>query len=151
MDHPIEWLPAEGEPAQLILLLRGGRSDATALLPWAQARRSQFPQAAMVAPDAPTRWAGHPTQRLWYGIGGLTPDNWPDRVARCVAWMADLGALPRSTSPRASAMSCTRCRSSAPCGGCRTTLPGARPAGARPTSVRAEPVEALDHHHPCSS
>ena len=63
MEHPIEWLPAEGEPAQLILLLHGWRSDATALLPLAQALRSQFPQAAIVAPDAPTRWGEHPTQR----------------------------------------------------------------------------------------
>ncbi len=46
MDHPIEWMPAEGDPAQLILLLHGWRSDATALLPLAQALRSQFPQAA---------------------------------------------------------------------------------------------------------
>jgi phospholipase/carboxylesterase len=84
MDHPIEWLPAEGEPAQLILLLHGWRSDATALLPLAQALRSQFPQAAIVAPDAPTRWADHPTQRLWYGIDGLTPENWPGRVAGCL-------------------------------------------------------------------
>jgi phospholipase/carboxylesterase len=84
MDHPIEWLPAEGEPAQLILLLHGWRSDATALLPLAQALRSQFPQAAIVAPDAPTRWPGHPTQRLWYGIDGLTPANWPGRVAECL-------------------------------------------------------------------
>lgn len=84
MDHPIEWLPAEGEPAQLILLLHGWRSDATALLPLAQALRGQFPQAAIVAPDAPARWAGHATQRLWYGIEGLTPDNWPGRVAECL-------------------------------------------------------------------
>ncbi len=81
MDHPIEWLPAAGQPAQLILLLHGRRSDATALLPLAQALRSAFPQAAIVAPDAPTRWGEHPTQRLWYSIDDLTPENWPERVA----------------------------------------------------------------------
>jgi phospholipase/carboxylesterase len=84
MDHPIEWLPAEGEPAQLILLLHGWRSDATALLPLAQALRAQFPQAAIVAPDAPTRFGEHPTQRLWYGIDGLTAANWPGRVEACL-------------------------------------------------------------------
>jgi phospholipase/carboxylesterase len=90
-DLPIEWLPAEGEPAQLILLLHGWRSEATALLPLAQALRSQFPQAAIVAPDAPERFAGRPRQRLWYGIDGLTPENWPGRVAECLpgleAWV----------------------------------------------------------------
>lgn len=84
MEHPIEWLPAEGEPAQLILLLHGWRSDATALLPLAQALRSQFPQAAIVAPDSPARYQGRPHQRLWYGIDGLTPENWPGRVAEAL-------------------------------------------------------------------
>lgn len=84
MQHPIEWLPAEGGPAQLILLLHGGRSDATALLPLAQALRSQFPQAAIVAPDAPALYQGRPNQRLWYGFDGLTPENWPERVAEAL-------------------------------------------------------------------
>lgn len=96
MELPIEWLPAEGPPAQLILLLHGWRSEATALLPLAQALRSQFPQAAIVAPDSPQRYAGRPHQRLWYSIEGLTPANWPGRVAECLpgleAWVRAMQA-----------------------------------------------------------
>ncbi len=42
MELPIEWLPAQGRPEQLILLLHGWRSDARALMPLAQALRSAF-------------------------------------------------------------------------------------------------------------
>ena len=53
MQLPIEWLPAKGPPEQLILLLHGWGSDAMAMAPLAQALRSAFPQAAVLAPDAP--------------------------------------------------------------------------------------------------
>jgi phospholipase/carboxylesterase len=96
MQLPIEWLPAEGRPEQLILLLHGWGSDGTAMAPLAQALRSQFPQAAVLAPDAPTACdragvlqavapaAAAPAaakRRQWYSIAGLTDHNWPDRVA----------------------------------------------------------------------
>jgi phospholipase/carboxylesterase len=92
LNHAIEWLPEDGSPPQqLLLLLHGWRSEGTALAPLAQALRAQFPQAAVLAPDAPTRFGEHPTQRLWYGIDGLTPENWPARVAGCLpplhAWV----------------------------------------------------------------
>jgi len=53
MELPIEWLPAEGRPEQLILLLHGWRSDGRAMAPLAQALRNAFPQAAVLAPDSP--------------------------------------------------------------------------------------------------
>ncbi len=78
---PVEWLPEGGEaPEQLVLLLHGWAEDATAMLPLAQALRSTFPKAAVLAPDAPE--AADPPQRgrQWYSIEGLTPQNWPQRV-----------------------------------------------------------------------
>ena len=83
MQLPIEWLPADGAPEQLIVLLHGLGSDAMAMAPLAQALRNAFPQAAVLAPDAPTPFerGGAAGQRQWYGIAGLTPETWQQRVA----------------------------------------------------------------------
>jgi phospholipase/carboxylesterase len=78
MELPIEWLPDlpdNGRPEQLIVLLHGAGSDAIALLPLAQALRSEFPNAAVLAPDAPQRYdsidlgaapAGCMRRRQWF-------------------------------------------------------------------------------------
>lgn len=87
MELPIEWLPAEGAPQQLILLLHGWGGDGSSLAPLAQALRQQFPQAAVLAPDArdqaEAQVAGRPGPggRQWYSVDGLTEANWPQRVA----------------------------------------------------------------------
>jgi len=90
MELPIEWLPVEGPPQQLILLLHGWGGDGTSLAPLAQALRQQFPQAAVLAPDAPdaadapdTDSAGRPGPggHQWYSVDALTEANWPTRVA----------------------------------------------------------------------
>lgn len=87
MELPIEWLPAEGAPQQLILLLHGWGQDARHLAPLAQALRAQFPQSAVLAPDAPheadAQLAGKPGPggRQWYSVEGLNEANWPQRVA----------------------------------------------------------------------
>jgi phospholipase/carboxylesterase len=81
MQLPIEWLPAEGAPQQLIVLLHGWCSDATAMLPLAQALRSNFPQAAVLAPDAPHPADAGKPGRQWYSVDGLTEANWPQRAA----------------------------------------------------------------------
>lgn len=122
MELPIEWLPAEGAPEQLILLLHGWRSDGRALAPLAQALRQTFPRSAVLAPDSPWPFvrAGASQRdpapatgadrsdlgRLWYSIEGLTPENWPGRVAAClpalVAWVRAqqrrLGVGPAATA-----------------------------------------------------
>jgi phospholipase/carboxylesterase len=81
---PIQWLPAQGAPEQLILLLHGWGSNGHAMAPLAQALREQFPQAAVLAPNAP-----HPYERSnrpatglrqWYAVDDLTPDIWTARV-----------------------------------------------------------------------
>lgn len=90
MQHPIEWLPAQGRPEQLILLLHGWASDAQDLLPLAQALRSEFPQAAIVAPESPLPADGGRRGRQWYSIEGLAEDLtvWPARVTEALALLA---------------------------------------------------------------
>ncbi len=131
MELPIEWLPATGRPEQLILLLHGWRSDGRAMAPLAQALRNAFPQAAVLAPDSPLAFeraprdeaeeghdvvagvgtdlgpdAGRDLGRMWYSIEGITPGNWPGRVAGClpplIAWVRAqqrrLGVGPAATA-----------------------------------------------------
>jgi phospholipase/carboxylesterase len=81
MQLPIEWLPAAGRPEQLIILLHGWGNDATTMAPLAQALRQQFPQAAVLAPDAPGAPGEAGRRRQWYPINGLTDANLPQRVA----------------------------------------------------------------------
>lgn len=79
---PIEWLPAHGAPEQLILLLHGHGGRADTMAPLAQALRAAFPQAAVIAPDAPLPADGaEPGARQWVATQGLGPAVWPDRVA----------------------------------------------------------------------
>ena len=87
MHHTLEWLPAEGRAEQLLLLLHGFAGSGADMAPLAQALRAAFPQAAVLAPDAP-----HASQLVgtgadasarasqWYAVSGLTPENWPARV-----------------------------------------------------------------------
>lgn len=86
MHHTHEWLPAQGRPEQLLLLLHGWGGSGADMAPLALALRAAFPQAAVLAPDAPhahTRADGSPgadSARQWYAVAGLTPQNWPGRV-----------------------------------------------------------------------
>jgi phospholipase/carboxylesterase len=89
MNLSIEWLPSEGAPEQLILLLHGWGSDGRAMAPLAQALRLAFPQAAVLAPDAPHPFERGGTQRQWYGVDDLTPDIWPQRVAAALPGLRD--------------------------------------------------------------
>jgi phospholipase/carboxylesterase len=75
MDLPIEWLPANGQAEQLVLLLHGWGQGGAAMAPLAQVLRAQFPQAALLAPDAPlpaVSQPGAPTPapdgRAWWAI-----------------------------------------------------------------------------------
>ena len=81
---PIQWLPALGAPEQLILLLHGWGSNGNAMAPLAQALREQFPQAAILAPDAPHAYerSTRPATALrqWYAVDDLTPEIWTARV-----------------------------------------------------------------------
>jgi phospholipase/carboxylesterase len=85
MQLPIEWLPAQGDPEQLIVLLHGWGEDGRAMAPLAQALRAQFPQAAVLAPDAPGEAGAGKGGRQWYGIRQLDPVTWPARVEAALA------------------------------------------------------------------
>jgi phospholipase/carboxylesterase len=86
MQPVIEHLPEQGRPAQLLLLLHGWAQRAEALAPLADALHRQFPQAAVLVPEAPTPADGGRRGRMWYSIEGLdaSPDIWPARVAEQV-------------------------------------------------------------------
>ena len=106
MQLPIEWLPTEGTPEQLILLLHGWGSDAMAMAPLAQALRSAFPQAAVLAPDAPSAYERGGPARQWYSVAGLTPEVWQQRLDTVLpplqAWVRAqqqrLGVAPAATA-----------------------------------------------------
>lgn len=104
---PLEWLPAEGPPAQLLILLHGWASDGSAMAPLAQALRAKFPQAALLAPDAWDPADGDRPGRQWYGVDDLTPQNWPERVdagvARLRPWVRAQQRL-RGVGPAATAL-----------------------------------------------
>jgi phospholipase/carboxylesterase len=91
MQLPIEWLPAEGAPEQLILLLHGVGADGASMAPLAQALRAEFPQAALLAPDAPHPFDAGGPGRQWFSVAGITEANRAERVAAAlpplVAWV----------------------------------------------------------------
>ncbi len=89
MQLAIEWLPAAGEPEQLILLLHGWGCDGRAMAPLAQALRRAFPQAAVLAPNAPQACERGGPARQWYAVDGLTPQTWPQRVADALPGVRD--------------------------------------------------------------
>jgi len=81
MQLPIEWLPAAGAPEQLIVLLHGVGANGAGMAPLAQALRAEFPQAALLAPDAPNPFDGGGTGRQWFSVAGITEANRAERVA----------------------------------------------------------------------
>lgn len=51
MPNTLQWLPAHGQPQQLMVLLHAGGAGAQAMAPLAQVLRRQFEQAAVLAPE----------------------------------------------------------------------------------------------------
>lgn len=98
MHLPIEWLPVEGRAEQLILLLHGNGAAATQMEPLAQVLRAEFPQAALLAPDAPEPFASPEGAaaaapdattargaRQWFAQAGLTEHDRGERTAQALA------------------------------------------------------------------
>jgi phospholipase/carboxylesterase len=106
MQLPIEWLPAQGAPEQLIVLLHGWGSAGAVMAPLAQALRAEFPQAALLAPDAPHAFEGGGPGRQWFSVHGIGDENRPARVAAALPplldWLrtqqARLGVAPAATA-----------------------------------------------------
>jgi phospholipase/carboxylesterase len=72
---PIEWLPASGAPEQLIILLHGQASNGGAMAPLAQALRAEFPQAALLAPDAPLPAGAGGNLHQWFDADSLEDEG----------------------------------------------------------------------------
>ena len=89
MHTPIEWLPDAGAPEQLILLLHGAGADGAAMAPLAQALRAEFPQAALLAPDAPQAFDGGGSGRQWFSLRGIDEHNRAGRVAAVLPGLHD--------------------------------------------------------------
>lgn len=66
---------------QLILLFHGVGSSAQAMVPLGQAYARAFPQAMVVAVDAPFPSELAPGGRQWFSVAGVTEENRPARVA----------------------------------------------------------------------
>jgi len=97
MQHNTEWLPATGTPEQLIVLLHGVGSQGAAMEPLARALRAEFPQAAVLAPDAPHAFDGGGAGRQWFSVAGITDAN---RAARVAAVLPALHAWLRKEQDR---------------------------------------------------
>jgi phospholipase/carboxylesterase len=91
----LQWLPAEGRPEQLMLLLHGVGDRAAGLSALALALRRAFPQAAVLAADGFEPFDGDPLNltrgRQWFSRQGLTDENRPERVRavlpKLAAWV----------------------------------------------------------------
>ncbi len=88
LPDTLQWLPASGPPAQLMLLLHGGGASAADMAPLAHTLQAAFPQAALLAPQgfAPAD-AGAPG-RQWFSADGLTEATQPARVAAVLPRLA---------------------------------------------------------------
>jgi phospholipase/carboxylesterase len=84
MQLPIEWLPVTGRAEQLIILLHGWAETGASMAPLAQVLRAKFPQAALLAPDAPEPAGAGRSGRQWYTIRRCDDAGWLDRVAAAV-------------------------------------------------------------------
>ncbi len=83
---PIEYLPTNGPPDQLMVLLHGWASDAQAMQPLAEALRERWPQAAILVPQANEPADAGRRGAQWYSIEGLHVDGlWAARVAALAA------------------------------------------------------------------
>ncbi len=106
--HVLQWLPAQGVPAQLFVLLHGVGSSAANMAPLAQWLQAQFPQAAILAPDGFDAFDYDPSgqARQWFSLKEVTEDNRPARIAavlpRLMAWLTEaqqhFGIDPQATA-----------------------------------------------------
>ena len=131
-------------PQQLILLFHGMGSNPRAMRPLGERLALEFPNAMVVAPQAPTP-SGNPNGFEWFGVDGITEENRVDRVAvampafeACVAhWQRVAGVAAPATAlvgfSQGAIMSLESAKRSPPCAG-RIVAIGGRFA-ALPTDV----------------
>jgi phospholipase/carboxylesterase len=92
----LQWLPAQGRPEQLMLVLHGVGDSSAGMVPLAQALRRAFPQAAVLAPDGFEPFDGDPSGlfggRQWFSLQGIDEGN---RAERARAVLPQLAAFVR--------------------------------------------------------
>ena len=94
MDNTVKtlrWLPTEGAPQQLFVLLHGVGANAADMAPLAEQLRRAFPHAAVLAFDGFDAFDAVPgggAGRQWFSIQGVTEDNRAGRVAEVLPALA---------------------------------------------------------------
>ena len=92
MPQTLQWLPAAGPSAQLMILLHGWGGRAADMAPLAQRLRRAFPQAVLLAPEGFETADGDGGQQ-WFDEAGangpVTEANRPARVAAALPLLAD--------------------------------------------------------------
>jgi len=80
----LQWLPAQGRPEQLMLVLHGVGDSSAGMVPLAEALRRAFPQAAVLAPDGFEPFDGDPLGlfggRQWFSLQGIDDASRADRA-----------------------------------------------------------------------
>lgn len=106
MRLAFEWLPDEQPAPQLLILLHGVGGRGALMRPLAEALRGRFPQAAILAPDAPHPFDGGGPGRQWFSIQDIAEANRVERVAAALGplhdWLREtqqrLGVGPQATA-----------------------------------------------------
>lgn len=106
MRLALEWLPDVQPAPQLLILLHGVGGRGALMRPLADALRAQFPQAAILAPDAPHAFDGGGPGRQWFSVQDLDDARRVERVEAALgplqAWIEAqqqrLGVGPQPTA-----------------------------------------------------
>lgn len=106
MRLAFEWLPDEQPAPQLLILLHGVGGRGAQMRPLAEALRERFPQAAILAPDAPQAFDGGGPGRQWFSLLDLDEATRVERVAAALGPLHDwllqtqqrLGVGPQATA-----------------------------------------------------
>lgn len=89
MRLALEWLPDEQPAPQLLILLHGWGGRGALMRPLAEALRAQFPQAAILAPDAPHPVDGGGPGRQWFSVEDLDDARRVERVQAALGPLAE--------------------------------------------------------------
>jgi phospholipase/carboxylesterase len=106
MRLALEWLPDEQPAPQLLILLHGAGGRGALMRPLAEALHERFPQAAILAPDAPQAFDGGGPGRQWFSLIDLDDAKRIERVAAALGPLHDwllqtrrrLGVGPQATA-----------------------------------------------------
>lgn len=106
MRLAIEWLPEQQPAPQLLILLHGRGGRGASMRPLAEALRNRFPQAAILAPDAPDAYESGGPGKQWFSTVGLDDAKRAARVAAALGPLTDwvratqqrLGVQPQATA-----------------------------------------------------